>query len=109
MPAPPAARPDAMRRPNLVLLLDHIHRAGASAPQSVAAIVVDSIELVSRAPGRAQPPLGIGISVPGTVDRLTGQVAVAPNLDWHEVAFGALLGELLPSGTRVSVGNDADV
>ncbi len=199
MPAPPAARPDAIRRHNLALVLDHIHRDGAltraelthrlgvsrstmgalvadlielglvdevvptggsgvgrpshvvgphpsgpyvvavdidvtqvvtaavgiggvvlarhvvatgadaSAPQSVARIVVDSIELVSRATGRAQPPLGIGISVPGTVDRLTGQVAVAPNLDWHEVAFGALLGELLPSGMRVSIGNDADV
>jgi predicted NBD/HSP70 family sugar kinase len=49
------------------------------------------------------------VSVPGTVDRLTGRVAVAPNLDWHDVAFGALLADLLPSGMNVAVGNDADL
>jgi predicted NBD/HSP70 family sugar kinase len=199
MPAPPAARPDAIRRHNLALVLDHIHRDGAltraeltqrlevsrstmgalvadlielglvdevvptggsgvgrpshvvgphpagpyvvavdvdvtqvitaaigiggvvlarnivmtgadaTDPEGIARIVVDSMEEVSRSAGRALPPLGIGVSVPGTVDRLTGQVAVAPNLDWHDVAFGALLAKLLPPGMNVSVGNDADL
>lgn len=199
MPAPPAARPDAIRRHNLALVLDHIHRDGAltraeltqrlkvsrstmgalvadlielglvdevvptggsgvgrpshvvgphpagpyvvavdidvtqvitaaigiggvvlarhvvttgveaSTPMSVAGIVVDSMQQVSKATDRELPPLGIGVSVPGTVDRLTGRVAVAPNLDWHDVAFGALLADLLPSGMNVAVGNDADL
>ncbi|MDT4987573.1 MAG: hypothetical protein QOI74_1667 [Micromonosporaceae bacterium] len=83
--------------------------AEASVPEVVARIVVDSMEDVSKATGRASPPLGIGVSVPGTVDRLTGRVAVAPNLDWHDVAFGGLLADLLPRGMTVAVGNDADL
>jgi predicted NBD/HSP70 family sugar kinase len=199
MPASPAARPDAIRRHNLSLVLDHIHRDGAltraqltqrlevsrstmgalvadlielglvdevvptggsgvgrpshvvgphasgpyvvavdidvtqvvtaavgiggallarhvvptgadaSSPGQVAGIVAESVEQVSKDTARNRPPLGIGISLPGTVDRWSGRVAVAPNLEWHDVAFGALLGQLLPSGMRVSVGNDADV
>jgi predicted NBD/HSP70 family sugar kinase len=198
-PAAPAARPDAIRRHNLSLVLDHIHRDGAltraeltqrlevsrstmgalvadlielglvdevvptggsgvgrpshvvgphaagpfvvavdvdvthvvtaavgiggtvlarnvvitgeaaSAPYGVARIVVDSMRQVSEATGRAALPLGIGVSVPGTIDRYTGRVAVAPNLDWHDVAFGALLADLLPPGMSVSVANDADL
>lgn len=199
MPASPAARPDAIRRHNLSLVLDHIHRDGAltraeltqrlevsrstmgalvadlielglvdevvpsggsgvgrpshvvgphesgpyvvavdidvtqiitaavgiggallarhvvptgpeaSSPGQVAGIVAESVDQVSKDTARNRAPLGIGISLPGTVDLWSGRVAVAPNLDWHDVAFGALLGQLLPSGTRVSVGNDADV
>ena len=199
MPVAPAARPDAIRRHNLALVLDHIHRDGAltraeltqrlevsrstmgalvsdlielglvdevvpsggsgvgrpshvvgphhngpyvvavdidvtqvitaaigiggtvlarhvvttgadaSAPEGVARIVVESMSLVSEATGRAARPLGIGISVPGTVDRRTGSVAVAPNLDWHDVAFGKLLADLLPAGLTVEISNDADL
>jgi predicted NBD/HSP70 family sugar kinase len=47
--------------------------------------------------------------VPGTVDRDTGRVAVAPNLDWHDESFGRELAQLLPAGIRVVVGNDADL
>ena len=199
MPAPPAARPDAIRRHNLALVLDHIHRDGAltraeltqrlevsrstmgalvadliglglvdeivptggtgvgrpshvvgphaagpyvvavdidvthvvtaaigiggavlgrhvvptgaeaSDPAGVARIVVDSMKHVSEATGRATPPLGVGVSVPGTVDMCTGDVAVAPNLEWHDVAFGALLADLLPGGTTLAIANDADL
>src|SRR3954471_7711149 len=177
MPASPAARPDAIRRHNLALVLDHIHRDGAltraeltsrlevsrstmgalvadlielglvdevvptggsgvgrpshvvgphasgpyviavdidvtqiitaavgiggalltrhvvptgadsSSPGQVAGIVAESVEQVSKDTARNRPPLGIGISLPGTVDRWSGRVAVAPNLDWHDVAF----------------------
>jgi predicted NBD/HSP70 family sugar kinase len=199
MPVPPAARPDAIRRHNLALVLDHIHRDGAltraeltqrlevsrstmgalvadlielglvdevvptggsgvgrpshvvgphhagpyvvavdidvtqvvtaavgiggtvlarhvvptapdaTAPKQMARIVVESMNEVSEASGRTLPPLGIGVSVPGTVDRRTGTVAVAPNLDWHDVAFGELLADLLPRGMNVEISNDADL
>jgi predicted NBD/HSP70 family sugar kinase len=199
MSVSPAARPDAIRRHNLALVLDHIHRDGAltraeltqrlavsrstmgalvadlielglvdevvpsggsgvgrpshvvgpheagpyvvavdidvtqvvtaavgiggtvlartvvttgvevSAPDDVARVVVESIRQVSEETGRALPPLGVGASVPGTVDRFTGRVAVAPNLDWHDVAFGSILAQRLPSGTTVTVANDADL
>jgi predicted NBD/HSP70 family sugar kinase len=82
---------------------------GVTAPEKVAQIAVDAITDVTRDTGRGRVPIGIGLSVPGTVDRHTGRVAVAPNLEWHDVAFGARLAELLPRGMKVVVANDADL
>jgi predicted NBD/HSP70 family sugar kinase len=199
MSASPAARPDAIRRHNLALVLDHIHRDGAltraeltqrlevsrstmgalvgdlidlglvdeivpvggsgvgrpshvvgphsagpyvvaidvdvtqvvtaavgiggdvlarcvvqtgaagSPAETVADIVAASLRDVSEATGRGLAPVGVGVSVPGTVDRYSGQVAVAPNLEWHDVAFGRLLAQRLPARLRVTVANDADL
>lgn len=199
MPALPAARPDAIRRHNLALLLEHVHRDGAltraeltqrlavsrstvgalvadlielglvdevvpsggsgvgrpshvvgphpagpyvvavdidvtqvvtaavgiggavlarevvatgddaCAPDTIAGIVVDAVDRVSAATARGLAPLGIAVSVPGTVDRYTGLVAVAPNLEWRDVAFGTILADKLGSGTAISIGNDADL
>jgi predicted NBD/HSP70 family sugar kinase len=199
MPSSPAARPDAIRRHNLALVLDHIHRDGAltraaltqrlavsrstmgalvadlielglvdevvpsggsgvgrpshvvaphpagpyvvavdidvlqivtaavgiggtvlsrsvvmtgpagTAPDNVAGIVADAVREVSQATGRVLPPLGMGVSVPGTVDRFSGRVAVAPNLEWHDVAFGSILEARLADRTPVTVANDADL
>jgi predicted NBD/HSP70 family sugar kinase len=75
----------------------------------VARVVVESVDRVSDATAREPDPLGVGVSVPGTVDRYTGLIAVAPNLAWRDVAFGTLLADKLASGTTVSVGNDADL
>jgi predicted NBD/HSP70 family sugar kinase len=56
---------------------------------------------------------GIGVSVPGTVDRRTGRVGVAPNLGWKDIPLADLLGDLLVDvglkKTPVAVGNDADL
>jgi predicted NBD/HSP70 family sugar kinase len=52
--------------------------------------------------------VGLGISVPGTVERLTYVVGLAPNLGWHDAAFGALMQEAFPD-LPVSLGNDADL
>ncbi|SHG84408.1 Sugar kinase of the NBD/HSP70 family, may contain an N-terminal HTH domain [Jatrophihabitans endophyticus] len=81
----------------------------ASEPETAARIVVESVERVSRATGRSAPPLTVGVSVPGTVDLESGHIAVAPNLEWHDIAFGALLTDALPEHTRVRIGNDADL
>jgi predicted NBD/HSP70 family sugar kinase len=199
MPVSPAARPDAIRRHNLSLVLDHIHRDGAltraeltqrlavsrstmgalvadlidlglvdevvptggsgvgrpshvvgphgdgpyvvavdidvtqvvtaavgiggavlarrvvttgveaSAPDNVARIVAESVAQVGEDTGRTRPPVGIGVSVPGTVDRSTGRVAVAPNLEWHDVEFASLLAAAVPDYAHIVVGNDADL
>ncbi len=59
----------------------------------------------------ALPPsawvVGVGLSVPGTVDRQTGIVATAPNLDWHDVDLGRELHARV--GATVMLGNDADL
>jgi predicted NBD/HSP70 family sugar kinase len=80
-----------------------------STPGGVASVVADKVSRLGDATGRGRPPLAIGVSVPGTVDRYTGRVAVAPNLDWHDESFGRELAQLLPEGMRVEVGNDADL
>jgi predicted NBD/HSP70 family sugar kinase len=47
--------------------------------------------------------------VPGTVDRHTGVVGFAPNLEWRNEAFGECLARLTSESVPVHVGNDADL
>lgn len=49
-------------------------------------------------------PVGVGVGVAGQVERDTGVVRFAPNLDWHDVPLGRSLEEAL--GLRVVVLND---
>jgi predicted NBD/HSP70 family sugar kinase len=78
-------------------------------PEAVAArIVSDAGWLAQRRPGVAGP-VGIGVSVPGTVRRRDGFVEHAPNLNWRAVHFAKLLADLLPVELDVQVGNDADL
>lgn len=58
---------------------------------------------------RSEPPVAIGVSVPGTVDRHWGTVGFAPNLGWRNSPFGQLLAELATPHLPVVVGNDADL
>ena len=53
--------------------------------------------------------LGVGVSVPGTVDKQTRSVGMAPNLEWHDVPLGDLIAERLGPEVAVSIGNDADL
>lgn len=80
-------------------------------PGPVANAVARSIHRVlSSTPGFA---VGIGVSVPGSVDRESDTVTLAPNLEWRDVAFAALLQDALISpslsGLPVHVGNDANL
>ncbi|MEO6700249.1 MAG: ROK family transcriptional regulator [Jatrophihabitantaceae bacterium] len=78
-------------------------------PEAVAArIVSDAGWLAQRRPG-VNGPVGIGVSVPGTVRRRDGFVEHAPNLNWRAVHFAQLLSDLLPVQLDVQVGNDADL
>jgi predicted NBD/HSP70 family sugar kinase len=70
----------------------------------VAAAATVGVEVDERA-----WPIGIGISVPGTVDWHSGTVEFAPNLTWRHEEFGAMVAALAPPGLRVVVGNDADL
>ena len=81
----------------------------ARLPQAVVSqIVADADWLAGRLPG-SQGPVGIGVSIPGTVRRRDGFVEHAPNLDWRAVPFAALLAERLPRRLDVQAGNDADL
>jgi predicted NBD/HSP70 family sugar kinase len=81
----------------------------AATPRAVAELAVDAVERMRLAGYPGAVLAGIGVSVPGTVDRRSGRVGVAPNLGWRDEAFGSVLADLLPPGVPITLGNDADL
>jgi predicted NBD/HSP70 family sugar kinase len=77
-------------------------------PEEMAQQIAETVPILQRLVGGGARPVGIGISVPGTVDRLTYVVGLAPNLGWHDAAFGKLMQSAVPA-LPVSIGNDADL
>jgi predicted NBD/HSP70 family sugar kinase len=77
-------------------------------PDDVTAAVVAAIPAL-RKQGARGPLVGIGVSVPGTVDRHQTTIGVAPNLGWRSVPLGTLLGDALRRRVVVRIGNDADL
>ena len=49
--------------------------------------------------------LGVGVSLPGTTDRMTGRILAAENLGWFDVEAGRILSEGIPA--RFHFANDA--
>jgi predicted NBD/HSP70 family sugar kinase len=78
-------------------------------PDRLARVVAEAIPRLQGAVGTRGRMAGVGISVPGTVDLVTGRVGVAPNLGWEDVQLGALLADVLPEGLPMVIGNDADL
>jgi predicted NBD/HSP70 family sugar kinase len=93
------------------VLARHVVAIGASppTPTQIAEIVVDAVPVLQAATRHPLGPSGIGVSVPGTVDRHTGVVGFAPNLEWRNAAFGECLAQLASSSVPIHVGNDADL
>jgi predicted NBD/HSP70 family sugar kinase len=81
---------------------------GPVSPESVVRQIAEAVPTLSGIVGSGARPVGIGISVPGTVQRLTYVVGLAPNLGWHDAAFGELMQSAVPA-LPVSIGNDADL
>lgn len=81
--------------------------AAAGSPKAITRLIVDSMPLLQEMV-RGGEPVGIAVSVPGTVDRRTGTVGFAPNLEWRNEPFGALL-QSAARDLPVDVGNDADL
>lgn len=82
---------------------------GPARPEQVAQHVAAALPVLHRRARAVTAPLGIGISVPGTVDARSGTVGLAPNLGWHDVAFGPLVDAATPDRLPVWIGNDADL
>lgn len=74
----------------------------------IARIVADAQWLGARRPGSAVP-VGVGVSIPGTVRERDGFVEHAPNLNWRAVPFAELLADAMPAVADVVIGNDADL
>jgi predicted NBD/HSP70 family sugar kinase len=76
-------------------------------PEQVSDLVAAAVENLERSSKRTV--LGVGVSVPGTVEKRTRTVGIAPNLRWRDVPLGDLLSERLGPRLPVTVGNDADL
>ncbi len=83
-------------------------RPGPASPEEVTQEIAEAVPALQHTVGGGARPVGVGISVPGTVDRLTYVVGLAPNLGWHDAAFGELVQKAIPQ-LPVSIGNDADL
>jgi predicted NBD/HSP70 family sugar kinase len=78
-------------------------------PERLVGLVAEAIPHLQAEVGTHGRMAGVGVSVPGTVDLVTGRVGIAPNLGWDDVQLGAMLQEALPKDLPVVVGNDADL
>lgn len=69
-------------------------RPGESRPEQVVGHVATAVgSVVAQAGVEGARVLGVGVSVPGQVDRDTGISEYAPNWDWHDVPLLDLLTE----------------
>ncbi|MFP3992877.1 ROK family transcriptional regulator, partial [Streptomyces sp. E11-3] len=72
-------------------------RPGENRPDQVVAHIATAVEtVVEDAPVEPGSVLGVGISVPGQVDREGGSAVYAPNWDWHDVPLLSMLSAFLP-------------
>jgi predicted NBD/HSP70 family sugar kinase len=78
-------------------------------PRAAAASIAAAVDALAAQVEPGAWPVGVGVSVPGTVGRADALVEFAPNLGWRDEPFGKLLSAALPSDLSVAVGNDADV
>lgn len=79
---------------------------------SVEDTVEDIAGMVDEVRGLLAPEarvLGFGVGVVGLVNRTDNSVSIAPNLGWHDVAFGPRLRRAVGAHTDVLVSNDADL
>ncbi|MFI2425271.1 ROK family transcriptional regulator [Streptomyces sp. NPDC018955] len=79
---------------NVLARAEEDMRPGESRPEQVVGQVAAAVRsVVARAGVEGARVLGVGVSVPGQVDRETGTSAYAPNWDWHDVPLLDLLAE----------------
>lgn len=80
-----------------------------SRPEPLVELIAEAVPRLQADTGGGSRVCGIGVSVPGTVDLLTGHIGVAPNLGWEDVPLGAMLEDAIPDGVPIVIGNDADL
>lgn len=78
-------------------------------PEQLVDLVAEALPRLRANIGSVGRVCGVGVSLPGTVDLVTGRVGVAPNLGWEGVPLGDMLRDVVPADVPVVVGNDADL
>ncbi|MFJ2603975.1 ROK family transcriptional regulator [Streptomyces sp. NPDC087425] len=81
---------------NVLARAEEHMRPGENRPEQVVSHVTAAVgAVVAQAGVEGARVLGVGVSVPGQVDRSTGVCEYAPNWDWHQVPLLDLLAEHL--------------
>ncbi|MEU9344996.1 ROK family transcriptional regulator [Streptomyces sp. NPDC048278] len=79
---------------NVLARAEEDMRPGENRPEQVVGQVAAAVgAVVAQAGIEGARVLGVGVSVPGQVDRATGVAEYAPNWDWHDVPLLDLLAE----------------
>ncbi|MER7839011.1 ROK family transcriptional regulator [Streptomyces sp. NPDC096040] len=79
---------------NVLARAEEDMRPGEHRPRQVVSHVAAAVgSVVAQAGVEGARVLGVGVSVPGQVDRGTGVAEYAPNWDWHDVPLLDLLSE----------------
>ncbi|HEY8983134.1 MAG TPA: ROK family transcriptional regulator, partial [Streptomyces sp.] len=82
---------------NVLARAEERMRPGHSSPEEVVAHVVTTTRsVVEQAGVEAARVLGVGVSMPGQVDRATGVSEYAPNWAWQDVPLLGLLAQHIP-------------
>lgn len=76
------------------------------ADEVIASIANGALELLEENGIVMDQCVGVGVGVPGTVDRKRGVVCYSNNIGWEDVALAQKLGEYLP--VPIEIANDAD-
>ncbi len=92
------------------MVLSHVTAPipGGCSPQEAADATVAMARSVLGDAEPASVLAGVGVSVPGIIDRDGGIVRLAPNLEWRDVPFADMLAHALDTSMRPVLGNDAD-
>ncbi len=77
-------------------------------PRATVDAIADLVRTVVRDADPESVLVGIGVSVPGIVAGDSQIVRLAPNLDWHDLAFAEMLATQLGTSLAPVLGNDAD-
>ena len=84
-------------------------RRGPVSIDETAAALYDVARSIKGLPDQRPGLVGVGVAVVGVVRRSDGQVSMAPNLGWRDVALGDSLRRALGTRLPVSVANEADL
>jgi predicted NBD/HSP70 family sugar kinase len=94
---------------DVLVRYDHTLPAAGNTPDDIAERIAADVDSVVDALPPGARAVGIGVSTPGTIAPSGGRVEHAPNLEWRDEPFGAILTRRLAPGVDLVFGNDANL
>ena len=81
-------------------------RAGRPAAEIIDEVAQAALNLLEDQDVPLDQCVGVGVGVPGTIDRRAGKVLYSNNIQWEDVSLARDLGRVIPCPVRIA--NDAD-